>query len=1052
LHYLDEQGLEYQSMYIQNMVRVKAAGMVELEWLAARKDVAKIDAPPEAQTEPLWKMMTPVERVEAIEWNISRVHAPEAWAMGINGEGYVVGSNDTGVDYTHPALVNKYRGNLGGGNFDHNYNWWDGPYSTYPADSDGHGTHTTGTMVGDDGAGNQIGVAPGAKWIACAGLGSINPIDCFEFFLAPWDLDGLNPLPSMAPDSINNSWYDPSGFDYRPIIQALNAAGVAVIKSAGNTGPGCSTISNPGAVPEIIATAAFAQGDVIASFSARGPMSTYGETILKPEVAAPGVNVRSSVPGGGYDGTYSGTSMAAPHTTALVTLMWQAAPCIAGDVPLTKQIMMETAEAKIDAQCLPFVDHPNDVWGWGVLDAQAAVQGAMALCGGQGALQGTVIESAGSTPLEAVAITAVRDDNYTRSTTTGVSGYYTTTTPFGTYTVTAELYGYAPGIATNVVVVTDTITTQDFVLDVLPEYTISGTVTEAGSGAPLSAQVAVLNTPIEPVMTDPGTGAYLLTVPAGSYTLRVTADMHQPEERDVLVDGNIVEDFALLTLPCILLVDDDQNNPDVRADYTNALDNAGFDYAVWDTSTDGDPTSADLLGYNIVIWFTAYPYSGTFTSNNEITVSEYLDAGGNFLLSSQDYLYEMGLTPFGTGYLHIGTYDSDVSQTTVTGANPFAGLGPFALSYDFTNYSDTVDPDASGMVAFTGNVGNAAVAYDGASFNTVFLGFPFEAINTLTDRTNVLQAAVDFFGGCAACEAVHDASFIFDPMDPLTGEEVTFTSSAFGTEPIIFDWDFGDGSIGAGHILTHTYDVSGDYTVVMEATNACGTDSYTDIVSVLDPADIGMSIEFFDLPIVIGEGGTAEALISNTGDLTLTLAITETPVVDWMSVAPDAGEINPGESMTITVSFDTTGLEVGEYNAALQLTSNDPDEPWISVPVTLQVLDIAIDGLTAENDSPTKLGNITTLSAEVLAGTNVVYTWDFGDGATGAGALATHTYATSGVFTATVTASNGVSEVSETTLVTIEPAVFLTSLPLVTKTGTPAASPGGMLVDRRLAQ
>ena len=94
-------------------------------------------------------------------------------------------------------------------------------------------------------AANQIGVAPGAQWIACAGLGGSTHLECFEFFLTPWDLNGQNPDPSKAPDSINNSWYDPSGYDYRPIIQNLNAAGIAVIKSAGNSGPGCNSISTP---------------------------------------------------------------------------------------------------------------------------------------------------------------------------------------------------------------------------------------------------------------------------------------------------------------------------------------------------------------------------------------------------------------------------------------------------------------------------------------------------------------------------------------------------------------------------------------------------------------------------------------------------------------------------------------------------------------------------------------------------------------------------------------------------------------------------------------
>jgi subtilisin family serine protease len=403
---LNAEGVTYRPYYIYNMIEV-TAGRSTVEWLASRPEVARIVALPNPQKEPVFKEtlfgpQLPAEKTafqapEAVEWNITRVGAPDVWAMGFHGEGMVVGGNDTGVDYTHPALVGKYRGNLGGSVFNHNYNWWGGVGSPYPVDGDSHGTHTMGTMVGDDGGTNQIGMAPGAKWIACAGLGGADTVECFEFFLAPWDLNGQNPDPSKAPDSINNSWYDTSGYNYRPIIQALNAAGVAVIKYAGNCGSCCSTISPPGNVPEIIATAAFGQGDVIAGFSSRGPDSTYGSTILKPEVAAPGVNIRSSVPGGGYEGGWDGTSMAAPHTTGLVALMWSAAPCIQGNVPLTKQIMMESAESKIDAQCPPFVDHPNDVWGWGILDAPAAVTVAMGYCSGMGGLEGNVTSS---TPVE----------------------------------------------------------------------------------------------------------------------------------------------------------------------------------------------------------------------------------------------------------------------------------------------------------------------------------------------------------------------------------------------------------------------------------------------------------------------------------------------------------------------------------------------------------------------------------------------------------------------------------------------------------------------------
>ena len=111
---------------------------------------------------------------QGIEWGIDFINAPEAWAQGATGAGIVVSSVDSGTDYTHPALVNQYRGNNGDGTFTHDYNWYDayGDCASGPCDLDGHGTHTMGTMVGDDGSTNQVGVAPGAKWIAAKGCES----------------------------------------------------------------------------------------------------------------------------------------------------------------------------------------------------------------------------------------------------------------------------------------------------------------------------------------------------------------------------------------------------------------------------------------------------------------------------------------------------------------------------------------------------------------------------------------------------------------------------------------------------------------------------------------------------------------------------------------------------------------------------------------------------------------------------------------------------------------------------------------------------------------
>jgi len=831
LQHLQTEGLSYQAFYIYNAINVQG-GRATLEWLAARSDVARIVPLPDPHPDPVTIDRLDTSAIEAVAWNLLRVGAPDVWGMGFDGSGLVIANNDTGVDYTHPALVNQYRGNLGSGTFDHNYNWWDDaqqdPY-LYPFDRDGHGTHTMGTMVGDDGDTHQTGVAPGAQWIACASMS----LECFEFFLAPWDLTGQNPDPSKAPDAINNSWYDPSPFDYQPIIQNLNAAGIAVIKSAGNSGPDCSTITNPGSVPEIISTAAFGEGDVIAGFSSRGPSSEYGETILKPEVAAPGVDVYSTYPGGQY-AYMSGTSMAAPHTTAMVALLWEAAPCLVGNVPLTKDIMMWTAEPMVDDQCSPFIDHPNDVWGWGILDMPAATTLAIGYCTGMGTLNGTVTDNQ-AVPIPGAKVTI--EGIGTIVTTTDENGDYSIDLPINTYTVTASAFGYYPATVPGVEVSIDATTTQDFALTPLPTYVVSGQVTEAGTGLPLQAQVEVLNTPIAPVSTNPVDGTYEIELPLGSYTFKVTSILHLPEEREVVVDAAKTEDFALPHVPCILLVDDDGNSPDVQPYYTLPLDSLGYDYYVWEVSRDGNPQAADLMGYSMVLWFTGAPYSSTFTADNEAAVAAYLDAGGNFFLSSQDYLYEMGQTSFGENYLHIGMYKDDVGQTSVTGLNVFAGLGPYTLIYPFMDYADKVTPDSQALESFDGPKGTAGISYDGASFNTVFLGFPLEAVPE-AGRTAIMETLFDFFGGCTViCNPVSIASLVSDSQ-VLLGETMSFTATVFGDEPILYIWDFdGSGTPGGGAAnMTFLYDAVGTYTVTLTVENSCpSSDTATLDVDVLAP-------------------------------------------------------------------------------------------------------------------------------------------------------------------------------------------------------------------------
>ncbi len=395
---------EYQSFWVVNTLWVKS-DLRLIEELARLPEVAGIHPNPRVKFEgPHKTTTTSLRDPQGVEWGITTIGADQVWALGHTGAGIVVGGQDTGVEWDHLAIKDQYRG-WNGSTADHNYNWHDaihtapanpcGVNTVVPCDDNDHGTHTIGTIAGDDGGSNQIGVAPGAKWMACRNMDENNGtpstyIECFQWFLAPTDLNNLNPDASKAPHVINNSWSCPTSegcntgnfATMEMAVNNLRSAGVVVIASAGNSGSACSTVNAP---PSIFAgslsVGATNSSDAIAGFSSRGDVTVDGSNQMKPNVSAPGVNVRSCIPGGGY-ASWNGTSMAGPHVVGTVALILSAVPGLAGNVAQVESLLESTSGGQtttLTCGGIPAGNSPNNIFGHGRIDALAAVNAAIAL-------------------------------------------------------------------------------------------------------------------------------------------------------------------------------------------------------------------------------------------------------------------------------------------------------------------------------------------------------------------------------------------------------------------------------------------------------------------------------------------------------------------------------------------------------------------------------------------------------------------------------------------------------------------------------------------------
>jgi len=541
--FLDQNAVSYKSFWIQNVIAVESSSSTTLKGLLDYYEIEALTTVPQILLEePIVDLSAKtLVDIPSITKNLVHIRADEVWADGFTGSGLVVGSIDTGVRFTHEALVGSYRGSLGLGDFDHDYHWWDAVNGlAVPYDDQGHGSHTTGIMTGADADGKVVGAAPGADWIACKAISASGSglgwdfLECGQFMLAPWDLNRRNADPDLRPHVVNNSWGSCSQtyYDwYEDTINAWQAAGIYPVFSNGNAGncgydspPGLNTVGNPARSYHVTAVGSTGTDDgLYANHSNWGPTDSE-DTLnpadypwIKPQVVAPGVGIRSAVASGDGDyGYWGGTSMSAPHVSGLVALMWEAGGCLVGDYASTETLIQESAVP------IPYDTRngdegpgnvPNHATGWGEIDALAAVHKAQEFCGG--GLEGGVFDALTGQPIRGAVLDAISEGDpaeQLRTETNEGGGYRFLLKDGQTYTISVAAEGFYPISEGGISAPGDgTTTRKDFHLT--PDetlVTLSGVIRDgSGHGYPLYASIRFESEQYQTqVYTDPFDGSF----------------------------------------------------------------------------------------------------------------------------------------------------------------------------------------------------------------------------------------------------------------------------------------------------------------------------------------------------------------------------------------------------------------------------------------------------------------------------------------------------------------------------------------------------------------
>ncbi len=616
----------------------------------------------------------------SLTWGLERVGAEDIWSeLGVRGAGVRVCVSDTGVDVSHPDLAGKMWSDVPG---DPQYpgGWiefgFDGNpvLGSIPHDTHGHGTHTSGTVLGGDASGTAIGMAPEATLMHALvlprGSGSFaQVIGGIEWCVSPFDADGA---PAGRPAHVHSMSWGAEGYMDELVDPIRNSyfAGTLPVAAAGNCGEGCT--DSPGNIHDALSIGASDENDLIASFSSGGlvrksswssPPGDWPEDWTVPLLSAPGVDVYSSLPGGSY-ASWSGTSMATPHVSGCAALM------VASNSDLTPEDL-RLALVKPAVWFDTYAPSPPDTrYGWGRLDCHSATA-SVAFNGG---IRGIVWDGEDGAPVPEAQLNASSIAEQREGESDDVGAFRIGLKP-GVYNVTVSRFGYLPQTVTDITVAPDSWTDLEFFLSPLPRSNITGAAFSSSSGLGIpGVTVEVTVVPVTMEATTGVNGAFVLEkVPEGTYDLLATSPYFQDTLSlgvTVVSGSNSSISFAMDPRRWVAVLGDERDSlsTTLRGD-AYYVENPTWDNVI------ADPCRYDTIVVNHP------PIPGTARFNAFLAATDSTGTGVIFLDTYRHsftgggiyYLYAYRSDPQQRSY----SYDTSATYTfyNVTQSHPILGTG-----------------------------------------------------------------------------------------------------------------------------------------------------------------------------------------------------------------------------------------------------------------------------------------------------------------------------------------------------------------------------------------